>query len=270
MPMRLAFMTWACPNWTVEQIVEAAKRYGYEGVEFRLSVGHRHGVEVDMSEERKLFVRRLFKDEGIQICCLASGVRFSSADATERERMVEQAKAEIELASDLGCPCVRVFGGGLPEGVARSDAHRYIADCLRQLGEFAQTHGVFVCLETHDAFSKGEHAAEVVRLANHPQVGIVWDIRHPLAQGETMREAFEHVKPFVRHCHIGDRKRVDGKWQFTQIGDGEVPVGEAIALLRSIGYAGFLSFEPEGYGDLDAETLLSEYAKRMRALMERQ
>jgi sugar phosphate isomerase/epimerase len=153
--------------------------------------------------------------------------------------------------------------------VARSDAHRYIADCLRQLGEFAQTHGVFVCLETHDAFSKGEYAAEVVRLANHPQVGIVWDIRHPLAQGETMREAFEHVKPFVRHCHIGDRKRVDGKWQFTQIGDGEVPVGEAIALLRSIGYGGFLSFEPEGYGDLDAETLLSEYAKRMRALMER-
>ncbi|MFA0751796.1 MAG: hypothetical protein SLRJCFUN_002199 [Candidatus Fervidibacter sp.] len=267
--MRLAFMTWACPNWTVEEIVKAAKRYGYEGVEFRLSVGHRHGVEVDMSEERKLFVRRLFKDEGIQICCLASGVRFSSADATERERMTAQSKAEIELAADLDCPCVRVFGGGLPKGVTRSEAHRYIADCLRQLGEFAQTHGVFVCLETHDAFSKGEDAAEVVRLANHPQVGIVWDIRHPLAQGETMREAFEYVKPFVRHCHVGDRKKVDGQWQFAQIGDGEIPVGEAIALLHSIGYSGFLSFEPEGYGELDAEALLSEYVKRMRALMER-
>jgi sugar phosphate isomerase/epimerase len=268
MAMRLAFMTWACPNWTVEQIIDAAKRYGYEGVEFRLSVNHAHGVEVGISDERKSLVRNLFKENGLTIACLASGVRFSSADANERRKMVEQAKAEIELAASLECKCVRVFGGNLPEGVSREDAHRYIADCLHQLGEFASSHDVFVCLETHDAFSRAEHAADVVRLANHPNVAIVWDIRHPLAHGETMREAFEHVKPFVKHCHIGDRKRVDGKWQFAHIGEGEVPVGEAVQLLRTINFTGFLSFEAEGFGDIDPDTLLREYAERMRRLLE--
>lgn len=265
--MRLAFMTWACPNWTVEQIVGAAKRYGYEGVEFRLSVNHAHGVEVSMSEEQKSLVRRIFKDNGLTIACLASGVKFSSADESERRKMVEQAKAEIELAADLDCECIRVFGGNLPQSVSREDAHRYIADCLRELGEFAAPRSVFVCLETHDAFSQARHAAEVVKLAAHPNVAIIWDIRHPLAHGETMQEAFEHVKPFVKHCHIGDRKRVDGKWQFAHIGDGEVPVDEAIQLLRSINFAGFLSFEAEGFGDIAPDTLLGEYAGRMKRLL---
>jgi hypothetical protein len=44
--MRLALMTWACPSWTVERIVEAAKRYGYGGVESRLSVNPAHGAEI--------------------------------------------------------------------------------------------------------------------------------------------------------------------------------------------------------------------------------
>ncbi len=267
MVMRLAFMTWACPNWTVEQIVEAAKRYGYEGVEFRLSVNHTHGIEVDMSEERKSFVTRIFKDNGLTIACLASGVRFSSADESERRKMVEQAKSEIELAANLDCKCVRVFGGNLPQGVDRKDAHRYIADCLRELGEFAAPYGVFVCLETHDAFSQAKHASEVATLANHPNVAIVWDIRHPLAYGETMKEAFEYVKPFVKHCHIGDRKRIDNKWQFAHIGEGEIPISEAIQLLRTIDFTGFLSFEAEGFGDIDPDTLLREYAERMKRLL---
>jgi len=267
MAMRLAFMTWACPNWTAEQIVEAAKRYGYEGVEFRLSVNHAHGVEIDTDKEQRSLVRRIFRDNGLTIACLASGVRFSSADENERRKMVEQAKKEIELAADLECSCIRVFGGNLPQNVSREDAHRYIADCLRELGEFAAPHRVFVCLETHDAFSQAKHATEVVKLADHPNVAIVWDIRHPLAHGETMQEAFEYVKPFVKHCHIGDRKRVDGKWQFAHIGDGEIPVGEAIKLLQTIDFKGFLSFEAEGFGDIDPDTLLREYAERMKRLL---
>lgn len=264
--MRLAFMTWACPNWTIKQILDAALRYGYGGVEFRLSQQQAHGVEVDMSEERKLIVRRAFKDSGVQICCLASSSRFSSADPSERRRVVEQTKAEIELAADLDCPYLRVFGGAIPKGVSMDDAKSYIADCLRELGEFAKPHGVFVCLETHDAFSRAKDAAEVVALANHQHVGIVWDIRHPYAHGETMAEAFERVKPFVKHCHFGDQKRMDGRWEFALIGDGDIPIGDAVHLLRSIAFDGFLSLEAIN-APMDADTLLREYAKRMSKLL---
>jgi hypothetical protein len=45
-------------------------------------------------------------------------------------------------------------------------------------------------------------------------------------------------------------------------------VGEAVQLLRTINFTGFLSFEAEGFGDIDPDTLLREYAERMRRLLE--
>ena len=36
-----------------------------------------------------------------------------------------------------------------------------------------------VVLETHDAFSTGAQAAEVLRQAAHPRVGALWDLHHP-------------------------------------------------------------------------------------------
>ena len=37
--MKLAFTTLACPDWTLEQAVDAAQRYGYAGIELRLLDG---------------------------------------------------------------------------------------------------------------------------------------------------------------------------------------------------------------------------------------
>jgi len=33
---KLAFTTLACPDWSVPQVIDAARRYGYDGVELRL------------------------------------------------------------------------------------------------------------------------------------------------------------------------------------------------------------------------------------------
>ena len=49
--MKISFMTWACPDWSLAQILAAAIRYGYDSVEPRveaagelLSVGRREDV----------------------------------------------------------------------------------------------------------------------------------------------------------------------------------------------------------------------------------
>jgi len=44
--MELSFTTFACPNWPLVQVTEAANQYGYQGVGFRCDAGHRHGVEI--------------------------------------------------------------------------------------------------------------------------------------------------------------------------------------------------------------------------------
>jgi hypothetical protein len=48
--MKLAFTTLACPDWTFDRCVEAARRYGYAGQELRLLVGRIIGVDAKIRE----------------------------------------------------------------------------------------------------------------------------------------------------------------------------------------------------------------------------
>ena len=46
--MKLAFTTLACPNWSLEQAVAAARQYGYEGLELRLLDGELLRPDLDI------------------------------------------------------------------------------------------------------------------------------------------------------------------------------------------------------------------------------
>ena len=62
----------------------------------------------------------------------------------------QNAKDHIDLAADLHCPFVRVFGGPIPVGLAHVAAIRLAAECLRELGDHAAVRGVKVLMESHD------------------------------------------------------------------------------------------------------------------------
>jgi sugar phosphate isomerase/epimerase len=53
--MKLAFTTLACPGWSLDQAVAAARQYGYEGLELRLIDGDRcafHSVVLTTHRDR--------------------------------------------------------------------------------------------------------------------------------------------------------------------------------------------------------------------------
>ena len=80
---KLATMTSVCPDWTLDELVAGMKRHGYEGVEPRVEWGHKSAIEMDLTPTARAEVRRRFADEGLSICCLASGVRMATPDAAE-------------------------------------------------------------------------------------------------------------------------------------------------------------------------------------------
>lgn len=267
MGIKFSFMTWVCPNWTLSEIIEAAKRYRYHGVELRTEVGHAHGIEPKTGDAAIERARKLLEDNNIEVSAIASSCSFSHADALERRRMIERAKQHIELAAKMHCANVRVFGGMIPQGVSMDDAKRYIADALCELGEFAQPMNVYVLLETHDAFSRSKDAVEVVKLASHPNIGILWDVQHPYTHGETLEEAFENVRQFVRHCHIHDVRRSESGWELCLLGDGEISHEFVVRKLHEIGFDGHLSGEfinPRWEPDL----ILKQYSETLYRYLE--
>jgi sugar phosphate isomerase/epimerase len=75
------------------------------------------------------------------------------------------------------------------------------------------------------------------------------------------------LKPFIHHTHIKDAKMVNGKEQYTLLGQGETPIFEAIELLASDNFKGYYSFEWEKLWHpeiAEPEIAFAAYSKTMQ------
>lgn len=236
--MKYSFMSFSTPSLSLEDMLDVARRYGYDGIEPRLDAKHAHGIEVGATAREREAARKLSLDKGVQIACLATSVRF--ADPAETEEMIRQTHDRIDLAADVGAPVIRVFGGRIPEGITRDQAVEQLVRSLLRVADHAAERGVTICLETHDDWCDPAHVAAVLSRVNHPAVAANWDIMHPVKRGgATVDVAFGTLKPWIRHLHIHDGTDAG----LVPIGTGDIDHRRAVELLRSVNYDGFLSGE---------------------------
>ena len=236
--MRLAFSTLGCPEWGIDQILEAARMHGYDGVELRFYQG-----SFDLPAALGAFpggpreFRRRFERVGVAICCLDSSVVLSKPDTS-----IADGEQMIDLALALGAPYLRVVGGDVPENESRESCQKRAADKLARLGQRAAQRGIRILLETHDAFSSGAQVAALLAAAGDRGAGAIWDVHHPAAMGETPAQTAKLIGKHTYHVHVKDGKGGD---KLTLLGDGDVPLKEILGELHKLRYQGYLSFEWE-------------------------
>ena len=236
--MKLCFTTFACPHWSLREVVEVAAKHRYQGIEVRTDAGHAHGVEVWSSvTERKKF-REMAEKSDLSIACVATSLQFVV------EGIVEQAEQRIKLASEVGAPGVRVFFGELPEGMETMDeAMERVVRQLREAAEIARGYETEIWLETHDTISRGADAAAVIRAVDHPNLAICYNNLHPIRRGESLETTIAHLAPMIRHVHLHDGLNLPDKVIITPMGEGEMPMDETFLALLNNGYTSFLGGE---------------------------
>jgi sugar phosphate isomerase/epimerase len=247
MELKLGFSSLGCPSYTVDQVVDAAVSFGYKGVSLRTVRGESLLTRLEEFSPAGIgATRSKFDAAGIKVLCVASGVRFTSADPKERAEQLETAGKYIAMARELGSPYVRIFGGPYPDGLAKAEVDKWIIEGFRASCDIAAREGVSVLLETHDSFSRGESAAALLRLVDRKNLFVVWDILHSLRFGESFEETWAYVGPMVRHVHLKDSSSYGPEtFDLKLLGKGKVPVREAVALLLANDYKGYLEFEWE-------------------------
>ncbi len=156
--MKLAFSTLACPAWSLDQVVEAAIEYGYQGVELRLIDGELIDAAMPAAERRR--VRRTFEQAGLPIVALDTSVRIAAAP--DARSALDELVPMLELASEWESPVVRVFGGEWDAGRSREEAIGQARDVIDEAAATAVQLGVAITLETHDRFSNVDLVAEVL------------------------------------------------------------------------------------------------------------
>lgn len=244
--MKLAFSTLGCPDWDLARVIEAALTLGYQGVEIR---GLRGCMDIrampELNEDLPATAAR-FRDAGLEVVCLALGATLGVPDRAQRRAQIELVRRGVVIAAALGCPYVRVFGGRIPPGASRDDCADDIAQALTALGGAAAPRGVTVLLETHDDYCLGQHAADVVDRVSGPGVGVLWDILHPYRCGEPLADTLNYLGSHIRHVHVKDAVGLGpAGFRPALLGEGDVPVRDALRLLLQTGYQGALSFEWE-------------------------
>lgn len=248
-PYPLAFTTLACPDWSWAQIVERAVSYGYQGIELR-------GVEGEMdltraapfTADRLAATKRELDARNLAIPCVDTSCRFHDAD--QIAAALDEGKRHIDLAAALDSPAIRVFGDRLPDAAdtaARERVIAQVADGVLQLARHAEGTKVWVLLESHGDFARIDDLVATLQQAQHPQVGVLWDVHHPFRFfGEPLAETFGRLKTYIRHVHLKDSVMTgDNNVRYTLQGTGDLPTGEVLRILHQGSYAGWISLEWE-------------------------
>ena len=177
--MKLSFSTLGCPAWSYQDILRRAAEYGFDGIAIRGLNGELDLVKVaEFRPTRRAETRRQAERAGLAINLLGTSTKLMVPDG-ELAVSQQNAKQHIDLAADLHCPFVRVFGGAIPVGLSHVVAIRRAAERLRELGDHAAARGVKVLIETHDDWVVPAFLRRALEAANHPNIGALWDIHHP-------------------------------------------------------------------------------------------
>ncbi len=251
--MRNAFSTLADTTWSLQEFLDGARKYGYEGIDLR---GVQEVLDITRSpqfQSKQLDVTLAeFRERSLQIAGLSTSARCSVEPAQGREHVDEVARycalaARIVQSGGLGRPWVRVFGGKIPDGMPFDKALLESADQLRRYGDVAARHDLMVVVETHDDWCASERIAALVEKADHPAAAIVWDVHHPWrTTGESPRQTWKTMGRHVRYVHLKDAKGCPGgPQQLCLTGEGNVPIKEALTVLKSNNYDGWLTLEWE-------------------------
>jgi sugar phosphate isomerase/epimerase len=266
----LSFSTLGCPDWTFQQIADFAVQHDYKGIEVR-------GIQRQMdlpkcnefsSPQNIEATLKLMKEKGLQFVDLGASAAMHFAEGADREKNLDEGRHFIDLAQQINCPYIRVFPNNFPKDQDRNMTMDLIVKGLLTLGEYAKGKNVMVLMETHGELVKIDDLEKVMQSAAHPNVGLVWDVSNMWTiTKEPPAEAYKRLKKYIHHTHIKDAKLVDGKLQYALLGQGDVPIFEAINALSKGGYKGYYSFEWEKLWHpeiAEPEIALADYPQAMK------
>lgn len=265
----IAFSTLGCPAWDWPKILEFAHDHGFSAIELR-------GIQGNMdlpsnpifAPERITQTKKEIQAHNLRIANLGSSATLYFDDPVRRAKELSDARRFIDLASALGAPYVRVFGGKAETDkapVPDDSTKKRVASALHELGEYAGPKSVTVIIESHDHFTSSATLKDVLIAADSKHVALLWDAHHTFATSNEEPEfTVKQLGPWIRHTHLKDSVGTGEDRKYVLTGRGNVPIERQIKALQSIGYKGFYCFEWEKvwHPELqDPEIAIADYAK---------
>jgi sugar phosphate isomerase/epimerase len=238
----IGFSTLACPEWSASEVVEQAARMGFDGIEWR---GGPDGHVLGLGTAELRSLRRRMDGHGLRAIAVTAYTTFVDPDPGVRQASVDDLVRHAEVASELGATDVRAFPGERVDETPIVGLLDRMADALLIADERLRGSGIVIAVEPHDDVVAPTVIAPLLERVGGPGIGVIWDIGNAWSAGEGPSVALPVLRPWLRYVQVKDGCGRGPTWRLTRIGEGEVPLGRAIAALRSSGRLPALSIEWE-------------------------
>ena len=249
--MKLSFTTLGCPEWDLDTICAKGGKYGYDGVDFRGLKETMDITQLPAFTSAVAETRRQLQDAGLEVSGISSSIRVCVPEKLEDN--VEEARRSIPVAMGLGCGAVRVFGGGDSAVHSKEELADIGRDTMQQILALDGAADLKWLFETHDEWIKAVECKLLLDRVPNEAFGVLWDMGHTARVGEeSPTQTYEAVGPRVAYTHIKDAvyepehaEAMKDGWRYVAPGTGQLPLQEAIALLKQHDYDGWIMFEHE-------------------------
>lgn len=223
--------------------------------------------------------------QGITLCAVLTARDLGVGTPAEHVPWLAQA---VAIAEALGAPAVRIDPlmkrekeFGFQERVAR------MVTALRGILDRTSESPVALGIENHGLCGNSlTYLLAVLTAVDDPRAGLTLDTGNFYWRGYPCGEVMGMIRllaPHVRHTHLKnihfpeDQREVDrpAGWEYRActcgLAEGDLPLGEVVAILRATGYAGAVCIENEALGKLerddDRRALLQSDADHVRHLL---
>ncbi len=194
-------------------------------------------------------VGRMVRDHGLEITLFQPFRDFEGMPEPLRSRAFDRAERKFDVMQQLGTDLVLVCSNVSPASLGGID--RAAAD-FHELGERAGRRGLRV---GYEALAWGRHindhrdAWEIVRRADHPNIGLILDSFHTLSRKIDINSIRTIPKEKIFIVQMADAPLIDMDLLYwsrhfrNMPGEGDLPVTDFTAAVAATGYDGYLSLE---------------------------
>ena len=194
-------------------------------------------------------VGRMVRDHGLEITLFQPFRDFEGLPEPQRSRAFDRAERKFDLMQELGTDLMLVCSNVSPLAIGGIDR---AAEDFRALGERAGRRGLRV---GYEALAWGRHisdhrdAWEIVRRADHPNIGLILDSFHTLARKIDVGSIRAIPGDRIFIVQLADAPLIGMDLLYwsrhfrNMPGEGDLPVTDFMCAVAATGYDGPLSLE---------------------------
>lgn len=258
------------PPLTVEEFIDTAAKYGYDGVEIDLK--RPHGSPLDLDEKRCQEIKAYVNGKGLELCAVAANNNFASIIPEQLENELLMVREQLRVAKQLGAPVLRVFaawpGIVMRNGLATYEVTRNyewygaldyekrqnVLACLKEAVKWAEDAGVVLALQNHHPVINDYHdMLDFVSWVDSPWLKCCFDA--PCCGWTAEKQTDEYMTQAVRdvgslqvlsHANAEFVEEKDGsitmiRWDSSHPVTTNYPA--FFKASKAVGYTGYVNYE---------------------------